>query len=109
MNNAGNPKAVASKRLGAISDHLGTRTYVENDHRNRLDESMNEGVLIVRAGVAGSYLYRLLANKGMRVTICDTDFGRAKCGVHPCGFAVSSEFRDLTKQAGLDPKDYVTQ
>jgi flavin-dependent dehydrogenase len=70
---------------------------------------MNEGVLIVGAGVAGSYLYRLLADKGMRVTICDTGLGRAKCGVHPCGFAVSGEFRDLAKKAGLDPQDYVTR
>jgi flavin-dependent dehydrogenase len=70
---------------------------------------MDKRVLIVGAGVAGSYLYRLLVRKGMRVTICDSGEGRGQCGVHPCGFAADGKFRDLVKQAGLNPGDYVSR
>ena len=69
--------------------------------------SVNKRVLIVGAGVAGSYLYRLLERKGVQVTICDNGEGRGQCGVHPCGFAASGKFHDLVKRVGLNPDDYV--
>jgi flavin-dependent dehydrogenase len=64
-------------------------------------------IAIAGAGVAGSYIYRLLNLRGHRhVEIFDIRH-RIACGIHPCGYGVDGSFNTLTRLAGLDPARYV--
>jgi flavin-dependent dehydrogenase len=64
-------------------------------------------IAIAGAGVAGSYIYRLLQLRGgHRVDIFDIRH-RIACGIHPCGYGVDHNFDALARRAGLDPGRYV--
>lgn len=63
-------------------------------------------VAIAGAGVAGSYLYRLLAPQGHTVHLFDRGI-ETRCGISPCAWGTSKGFAELVKKAGLDPSDYV--
>jgi len=64
-------------------------------------------IAIAGAGVAGSYIHRLLSVRGYRsVEIFDVEH-RIACGIHPCGYGVDRSFDALVRIAGLDPADYV--
>ena len=63
-------------------------------------------IAIMGAGMVGSYLYRLLHNKGADVTIFNDPI-KTKCGVHPCAWGTSNGFHELVKETGLDPEKYI--
>jgi 2-polyprenyl-6-methoxyphenol hydroxylase-like FAD-dependent oxidoreductase len=66
-------------------------------------------ILIAGAGIAGSYLWRLLVRKGMNpedIRIVDPG-SRTRCGIAPCAFAITRQFFPLCREVGLDPDKYV--
>jgi len=64
-------------------------------------------IAIAGAGVAGSYIYRLLRLRGDdHVDVFDIRH-RIACGIHPCGYGVDHNFDALARRAGLDPARYV--
>jgi flavin-dependent dehydrogenase len=63
-------------------------------------------IAIVGAGVAGSYLYRLLQGNAHTVDLYDKP-AATRCGIRPCAWGTSSGFRDLVSAAGLDPDRYI--
>ena len=65
--------------------------------------------MIAGAGIAGGYLWRLLVRRGMNhkdVEIVDPH-PRTRCGISPCGFAVTRQFFSLCQEVGLDPEKYI--
>lgn len=63
-------------------------------------------IAIAGAGVAGSYIFRLLKMRGHRqVDIFDIRH-KIPCGIHPCGYAVDDNFTGLVRHAGLEPSRY---
>jgi flavin-dependent dehydrogenase len=63
-------------------------------------------IAIAGAGVAGSYIFRLLKMRGHRqVELFDTRH-RVACGIHPCGYGVDPSFVHLVRLAGLEPSRY---
>jgi flavin-dependent dehydrogenase len=66
-------------------------------------------ILIAGAGIAGSYLHRLLVNKGWGLKDIEVvDPGSAtRCGIPPCGFATTRQFFTLCREVGLDPEKYI--
>jgi flavin-dependent dehydrogenase len=61
---------------------------------------------IAGAGVAGSYVYRLLQRRGYKnVDIFDVRH-KIACGIHPCGYGVDHNFGPLARLAGLAASDY---
>jgi flavin-dependent dehydrogenase len=65
-----------------------------------------ERVAIAGAGIAGAYLYRLLANRGVRPDVFDRRSG-TRCGLRPCAWGTSRGFEELVKAAGLEPDAYL--
>jgi len=64
-------------------------------------------IAIAGAGIAGSYIYRLLRLRGHnQVDVFDVRH-RIACGIHPCGYGVDHNFDALVRRAGLDPSRYV--
>ena len=64
-------------------------------------------IAIAGAGVAGSYISRLLRMRGYRqVDVFDVRH-RIACGIHPCGYGVDGSFDQLVSGVGLDPSRYV--
>src|ERR1700758_4387976 len=64
-------------------------------------------IAIAGAGVAGSYISRLLRLRGYRnVDVFDTRH-RIACGIHPCGYGVDGNFDWLVRRVSLDPSRYV--
>jgi flavin-dependent dehydrogenase len=64
-------------------------------------------IAIAGAGVAGSYIARLLRLRGYRnVEVFDIRH-RIACGIHPCGYGVDGSFASLVRLVGLDPSRYV--
>src|SRR2546423_174583 len=64
-------------------------------------------IAIAGAGVAGSYISRLLRMRGYRqVDVFDVRH-RIACGIHPCGYGVDGSFDQLVSGGGLDPSRYV--
>jgi flavin-dependent dehydrogenase len=64
-------------------------------------------IAIAGAGVAGSYIHRLLRlQRRHQVDIYDIRH-RIACGIHPCGYGVDDNFDVLARRAGLDPNAYV--
>lgn len=66
-------------------------------------------ILIAGAGIAGSYLCRLLVRKGMNrseIEIVDPGL-KTRCGIAPCGFVVTRQFFPLCQEVGLDPEKYI--
>src|SRR5207253_9556259 len=64
-------------------------------------------IAIAGAGVAGSYISRLLRLRGYRdVDVFDVRH-RIACGIHPCGYGVDERFDGLVRLVGLDPSRYV--
>jgi flavin-dependent dehydrogenase len=64
-------------------------------------------IAIAGAGVAGSYIQRLLRLNGQHdVDVFDVRH-RIACGIHPCGYGVDHNFDALARRAGLDPAHYV--
>ena len=63
-------------------------------------------IAIAGAGIAGAYLFRLLAGLGHRIDLFDIRNG-TKCGMTPCAWGTSMEFFELSNAAGLDPRSYV--
>jgi flavin-dependent dehydrogenase len=61
---------------------------------------------IAGAGLAGSYLYRLLRDRDIDVDIYDIPIA-TRCGIAPCAWGASPEFTEHARTAGLDPKDYI--
>jgi hypothetical protein len=67
-------------------------------------------ILIAGAGVAGSYLWRLLV---LKKVVADSDIqvvdpgSKTRCGIAPCGFAVTGQFFPLCREVGLNPEKYV--
>ena len=64
-------------------------------------------IAIAGAGVAGSYISRLLRLRGY----CNVDVfdirHRIACGIHPCGYGVDGSFAQLARLVGLEPSRYV--
>jgi flavin-dependent dehydrogenase len=66
-------------------------------------------ILIAGAGVAGSYLWRLLVRKGTDpgdIQIVDPG-SRTRCGIAPCAFGITRQFFPLCREVGLDPDKYI--
>jgi flavin-dependent dehydrogenase len=65
--------------------------------------------MIAGAGIAGSYLYRLLAKRGFNLKDIEiVDPGSAThCGIPSCGFATTRQFFTLCREVGLDPQKYI--
>src|SRR4030043_786404 len=66
-------------------------------------------ILIAGAGVAGSYLWRLLVGKGMNpegIRIVDPG-SRTRCGIAPCAFGITRQFFPLCREMGLNPDKYI--
>ncbi len=63
-------------------------------------------IAIVGAGVAGSYLYRLLRDTSHVVDLFDKRV-TTRCGIRPCAWGTSRGFDDLVASAGLEPRDYI--
>ena len=64
-------------------------------------------IAIAGAGVAGSYISRLLRLRGYRdVDVFDIR-RRIACGIHPCGYGVDGSFDRLVRLVGLEPSRYV--
>jgi len=63
-------------------------------------------IAIAGAGVAGSYLYRLLNNQGCQVDLFDQAPG-TRCGLSPCAWGTSRGFPELVQGSGLDPQKYL--
>jgi len=64
-------------------------------------------IAIAGAGVAGSYISKLLRLRGYRnVDVFDIRH-RIACGIHPCGYGVDDKFDGLARFVGLDPSRYV--
>jgi len=64
-------------------------------------------IAIAGAGLAGSYLHRLLTLRGHPgVEIFDVRH-RIACGIHPCGYGVDTAFDDLVRRVRLCPEAYV--
>jgi len=65
--------------------------------------------MIAGAGIAGSYLYRLLVRKGIspaEITIVDPG-SKTRCGIAPCGYLVTRHFFALCQEVGLDANKYI--
>src|SRR6266568_1370258 len=70
-------------------------------------EALGMRIAIAGAGLAGSYIYRLLRLRGHHgVDVFDVRH-RIACGIHPCGYGVDHNFDGLVRRAGLDPSRYV--
>ena len=66
-------------------------------------------ILIAGAGIAGSYLWRLLVKRGMSagdIEIVDPG-SRTRCGIPSCGFATTRQFFGLCRDVGLEPEKYI--
>jgi flavin-dependent dehydrogenase len=65
--------------------------------------------MIAGAGIAGSYLYRLLVKRGLSLKDIEVvDPGSAThCGIPSCGFATTRQFFTLCREVGLDPDKYI--
>jgi len=66
-------------------------------------------IMIAGAGVAGSYLWRLLVRKGMNpgdIKIVDPG-SRTRCGITSCAFAITRQFFPLCREVGLNPEKYI--
>jgi len=66
-------------------------------------------ILIAGAGIAGSYLWRLLVRKGMNpedIRIVDPG-SRTRCGIAPCAFGITRQFFPLCREVGLNPDKYI--
>ena len=66
-------------------------------------------ILIAGAGIAGSYLWRLLIKKGMSpgdIEVVDPG-SRTRCGITSCGFATTKQFFSLCQEVGLKPENYI--
>jgi len=66
-------------------------------------------IRIAGAGIAGSYLWRLLTTRGMApddIEIVDPGC-KTRCGISPCGFAITRQFYPLCREVGLDPQKYI--
>jgi len=64
-------------------------------------------VAIAGAGMIGSYLHRILSDRGIEADIYDDGHGHASCGINPCAWGATSSFRKHVEAAGLDPEQYV--
>ncbi len=66
-------------------------------------------ILIVGAGIAGGYLWRLLVKRGMSAGDMEVvDPGsRTRCGIPSCGFATTRQFFALCREVGLEPEKYI--
>src|SRR4030042_3441323 len=66
-------------------------------------------IRIAGAGIGGSYLGRLLIKRGMNtddIEIVDPG-NKTRCGISPCGFAITRQFYPLCQEVGLDPQKYI--
>ena len=64
-------------------------------------------VAIAGAGMIGSYLHRLLESEGMKADIYGDARTHAACGINPCAWGSTSDFRKHVEAAGLDPESYI--
>jgi flavin-dependent dehydrogenase len=66
-------------------------------------------ILIAGAGIAGSYLWRLLVRNGMNpadIQIVDPG-SRTRCGIASCAFGITRQFFPLCHEVGLNPEQYI--
>lgn len=64
-------------------------------------------IAIAGAGVAGSYIFRLLQRRGYKnVDLFDVRH-KIACGIHPCGYGVDHNFHFLSRISGLASSRYV--
>lgn len=61
---------------------------------------------IAGAGVAGAYLHRLLKNHGIEADIFDVPHP-TRCGLSPCAWGTTGEFKKLVEIIGLRPEKYI--
>lgn len=66
-------------------------------------------VAIAGAGMAGSYLYRLLKEEGVRADVYDIA-RPTRCGIHSCAWGATPS-KEIVRLVGrfLEPEDYVLQ
>lgn len=62
---------------------------------------------IMGAGIAGSYLYRLLKNETEHELEIHDKPHTNPCGINPCAWGTSKGFEDLVKEIGLNPDNYI--
>lgn len=65
-------------------------------------------IAIAGAGATGSFLYRLLSDRGHEVDLFDKKPG-TKCGLSPCAWGTSRGFTECIRASGLEPEKYVLQ
>ncbi len=63
-------------------------------------------IAIVGAGVAGSYLYHLLLQEGIKADIFDQHH-ETKCGINSCAWITNKHFHPLMEKVGLNPEDFI--
>ena len=68
---------------------------------------MTGRIAVAGAGMVGSYLCRLLEGKGIEVDLYGERHTHTACGINPCAWGATREFRNHLKAAQLDPADYV--
>jgi flavin-dependent dehydrogenase len=68
-------------------------------------------VAIYGAGLAGSYLYRLLITSGFdQITVFENKAPhQTSCGINPCAWATSRGFEKFITDINLDPQKYILQ
>jgi len=101
-----NPQAVCGALLPEGDRVLWPRSVLPatNDEEGE-DEAVR--IAIAGAGVAGSYIFRLLKMRGhTEVDVFERKHAIA-CGIHPCGYGVDHHFDQLVRHAGLAPSSYV--
>lgn len=63
-------------------------------------------IAIAGAGITGAYLFRLLRKEGFVPDVYGSSHQTA-CGINSCGWGTSLGFKELVKEAELDPDDYI--
>jgi len=66
----------------------------------------SSNIAIAGTGIAGAYLYRILALRGFHVDLFDLP-NRTKCGLTPCAWGTSKGFLRLLGECDLNPMDYI--
>jgi flavin-dependent dehydrogenase len=66
----------------------------------------SSNIAVAGTGIAGAYLYRILALRGFHVDLFDLP-NRTKCGLTPCAWGTSKGFLRLVEACDLNPMSYV--
>lgn len=70
-------------------------------------EITGERIAIAGAGVAGSYLYRMLKKSGADFVDVFSKREKTACGIHSCAWLTGAEIFDLLRVADIDPAKFI--